>query len=596
MFTGIRWRLISCYTAVISVAVLTAGLSFIYFLNNFYRESTQKHLFTQARLISRLLSEVYAREESYASLDQLCKDLGRQLGLNITLVAPDGTVLGDSKEYPALMKNQLSLPEIQEALRAGKGAVTRKNDDLNEDMFYAAVLIGDDRSAGGIQSSLGGFIRLAAPLSEISAAVSKIQLFTFIALAVSVLAALLVGMTLSVRITGPLKDISAAARSIAAGNFNPALKVAGNDEMTALARTIREMGGALQIKVQEIILEKNKLDAVISAADSGIVMVDCTFKIELMNPAAEKIFVVSKKEIAGSSVQAALRYYSLFENIQKVCRDGKASNFEMTLYHPRSITLQASLVPVIGPEGGVKGVLALFHDITAMRSMEQMRSDFVANVSHELRTPLTAIKGYAETILDQDLTREEQADFLNIIDREAGRLARLVDALLDLSTIEGLKSTVKKEAVNLVELCKRSAHDLEEARLNKKMTINTSFPPDSVYVYGNPDWLRQVLVNVLDNSVKYGYRGGTINLAVSQTEEMVTVSVSDSGPGIPKADLPYVFERFYRVEKSRTRTSGGTGLGLAIVKHILEAHGSVYSMDSIPGQGTIFQFTLSRYR
>ncbi|MBS3942921.1 MAG: HAMP domain-containing protein [Dethiobacter sp.] len=596
MFTGIRWRLISRYTAVISVAILTAGISFIYFLNSFYLESMQKDLLIQASLISRLLSEVYTREGSSASLDQLCKDLGRQLGLNITLVAPDGTVIGDSKENPALMKNHLSLPEIQEALRVGKGTVMRKNDDLNEEIFYTAVLIDNDRSAGGMQSSLSGFIRLAAPLSELSTAVSRIQLFTFIALVVSTMAALLVGMVLSVRITGPLKDISAAARSIAAGNFNPSLTVAGNDEMTALARTIREMGRALQIKVQEILLEKNKLDAVISAADSGIVMVDCAFKIELMNPAAEKIFVVSKKEIAGSSVQAALRYYSLFENIQKVCQDGKPCNFEMTLYHPRSITLQASLVPVIGPEGGVKGVLALFHDITAMRSVEQMRSDFVANVSHELRTPLTAIKGYAETILDQDLTREEQADFLNIIDREAGRLARLVDALLDLSTIEGLKSTVKKEAVNLMELCKRSVHDLEEARFNKNMALNTSFPPNPVYVYGNPDWLRQVLVNVLDNSIKYGYCGGTINLAVSQTEEMITVSVSDSGPGIPKADLPYVFERFYRVEKSRTRTSGGTGLGLAIVKHILEAHGSAYSINSMPGHGTIFQFTLPRYR
>jgi len=437
---------------------------------------------------------------------------------------------------------------------------------------------------------------LAAPLSEPGAFVTKIIIFTLSALTVSALAAMLLGRTLSVRFIDPLKDFSAAARSIAAGNFNPELKVAGNDEMSGLARTIREMGSALQIKVQEILLEKNKLDAVINAADSGIVMIDCSYKIELINPAAEKIFTVSKEETTGVPVQTVLRYYSLFENLQKVCRDGSARNFQMTLYHPRSMILQASLVPVVGSDRNVKGVLALFHDITALRTLEQMRSEFVANVSHDLRTPLTAIKGYTETILDQDLTGEERADFLHIIDREAGRLVRLVDALLDLSAIEGLKETIKKEALDLVALCKKSLHDLEEAYLHKKMTVHTFFPAEPAYVYGNTDWLGQVLFNVLDNSIKYGTNGGTINLQVDQSGDKVRVTISDNGPGIPETDLPYIFERFYRVEKSRNRQGGGTGLGLAIVKHILEAHGSVYSIDSEPGQGTVFRFTLSRHK
>lgn len=595
MFTGIRWRLISYYLAVIAVVVLVMGIFFISFLNFFYRENLRMNLFAQARLAAALVGELEARDGPAADLDLWCINIGESLGLRVTLIAADGTVLGDSAENPVMMENHLNRLEIQEAMQKGKGAAFRYSATLQEDMFYAALLIPAEGWTQAEPGPLNGFIRLALPLSEIHAAVSKVQSFTLIALIVSTLAALLLGMFLSIKITGPLKAISAAARSIAGGEFEPVLNVEGRDEMAGLAQTIREMGRSLHKKVQQILLEKNKLDAAISAADSGILMVDRKFKIELLNPAAEKIFSLPREEAVGAPVQAALRYHALFENLQGVYYDGKPRNFELSLYYPRSINLQVSLVPVIGAGGDVMGVLALFHDITLRRSVEQMRSDFMANVSHELRTPLTAIKGYTETILHQDLTGEELTDFLQIIDREAGRLARLVDSLLDLSAIEGHKEIVRKEALDLGELCKKALLDLEEARCQKKIIIKTSLPPEPVYVYGNAEWLRQALVNVIDNSIKYGYPEGMINFSILEVKEIITVEISDNGPGIPEADLPYVFERFYRVDKSRTRISGGTGLGLAIVKHILEAHGASYAIESEPGRGTTFRFSLPRH-
>ena len=594
LFTGIRWRLISYYLVVIAVVVLVMGIFFISFLNVFYRDNLRANLFAQARLAAALVQEVEARNGPETDLDVLCVNIGQSLGLRVTLIAADGTVLGDSAENPLQMENHLNRVEIEEALQKGAGSASRYSSTLQKDMFYAALLISKDGPPQAEQRLLNGFIRLAVPLSEIHAAISKLQLFIFLALIVSTVAALLVGSALSVRITGPLRVISTAARSIAGGDFEPDLEVEGRDEMAGLARTIGEMGRSLNKKVQQILLEKNKLDAVINAADSGILMVDRKLRIELINPAAEKIFALPREDAVGAPVQSALRYYSLFENLKGVYDDGRPRYFELSLFYPRMITLQVSLVPVIGVRGDVMGVLALFHDITLLRSVEQMRSDFVANVSHELRTPLTAIKGYTETILHQDLTGEELSDFLDIVDRETGRLARLVDSLLDLSAIEGQKATVTKEAFDLVELCKKALLDLEEARCQKKITVQTSLPPQPVYVYGNQEWLRQALVNIIDNSIKYGYPEGIIKLSIQELKEIIAVEISDNGPGVPEADLPYLFERFYRVDKSRTRKSGGTGLGLAIVKHILEAHGASYVIESKPGGGTTFRFSLPR--
>ncbi|MEW5784360.1 MAG: ATP-binding protein [Bacillota bacterium] len=595
MFSVIRWRFISYYLVVFTVIVLVMGTFFIIFLNYFYRENLRSHLFAQARLAALLVDETAGQEGTAGDLDLLCKNLGNELNLRVTLVDLDGTVIGDSSENPAIMDNHLIRPEIQEALSSGKGVAERYSSTIGQYMYYAAISIYSKDAPHSGPKRVERVIRLAIPLSEIHEAVWKVRLFVIIVLIVFTAAALLLGIGLSQKITNPLKAISAAARSIARGEFEPTLEVGGRDEMAKLAQTIREMGLSLRKKVQQILLEKTKLEAVISSADSGIVMVDRALRIELVNPAAEKIFNVTRHETVGVPVQVALRYYSLFENLKAVYEYGRPRNFELSLYYPRSLILQASLVPVVGARGEVMGVLALFHDITSIRSVEQMRSDFVANVSHELRTPLTAIKGYTETVLDKDLTEEQLVDFFRIIDREAGRLARLIDSLLDLSKIEGHKDMVNKEAVNLVDLCRKALLDLEELHRQKKTVIRVSLPDSPLYIYGNADWLRQAVVNILENSINHGYSDGVIEMRIVETEGRITMEIQDNGPGIPEADLPYVFERFYRVDKSRTRKSGGTGLGLAIVKHIMEAHDAVYAIESSPGRGTIFRFSLPRY-
>jgi two-component system phosphate regulon sensor histidine kinase PhoR len=593
LFSGIRGRLISYYLAVIAVVVLGMGAFFVWFLDYFYMENLRAHLFSQARLSSALVLELLARDASREKLDGLCKELGHELGLRLTLVAPDGVVLGDSVELPERMENHLERPEIQEALRSGRGTAARFSTTVGEEMFYAAVTLppvnGKDPS-----SSAGpvGFIRLALPLSAIHAAVRKLRLFILAALLASTLAALAVGAALSMRITVPLHKIAAAARAIAGGNFEPPLDTSGRDEIAGLARTIGEMGLALRIKVQQILLEKNKLDAVIFSMSSGIVLVDSQMRIELLNPAAEKMFQVSRETATGAPAQAALRYQSLNDNLHQVYADGTPRSFELNIYYPRPMTLQVSLVPVAGARGETVGVLSLFHDITSLRSLEQMRSEFAANVSHELRTPLAALKGYAETILDRNLDQEHLEDFLRTIDREADRLVRLVDALLDLSRIEEEKGAIQKEELDLAFLTRSALEGLEGLRRQKGIKLETTFPCGPVLVNGNADWLRQAIFNIAENSVKYGHPGGTVKVELIRDAAKAVMKITDDGPGIPAADLPHIFERFYRVDKARSRKTGGTGLGLAIVKHILEAHGASYVIESEAGRGATFRFTL----
>lgn len=592
MFKGIRWRLFSYHLSVIAVVVMGMGAFFTWFIDYFYMGNLRSQLFSQLHLASALVQEAEKKNASQEDLDAICKKLSHEIELRLTMIAPDGTVLGDSMDTPERMENHLDRPEIQEALRDNLGTSTRHSVTTGKDMFYAAM---EQPAAEGTESPAAvrvGFIRLAMPLSAIHVALRQLRLFILIALAVSSLGALAVGMALSLRITKPLRKISEAARAIAGGNFKPPLEVKGGDEIAGLARTVKEMGEDLSKKMNQVLLEKSKLDTVIMSMNIGIILVDQNQRIELINPAAENIFGISRQEAAGATVMTVLRNYPIHENLLEVYAEGKPRSFELTLYYPRTVTLHTSMAPVIDSSGIVMGVLGLFHDITSLRTLEKMRSEFAANVSHELRTPLTAMKGYAETILDQDLEEEQLREFLQIIERKAGELARLVDSILELSRIEGEKDVIEKERLDLRLPAGEALNSLDDLRQQKEISLYTDFSVEPVWVTGNADWLRQAVINIAGNSIKYVHRGGKLSVKIKVDLDQAIMELSDDGPGIPAADLPHIFERFYRVDKARSRRSGGSGLGLAIVKHILEAHGAFYRIESEEGQGTVFHFSL----
>jgi len=587
---GIRRRLIVYYLLVIAVVVILMGVLFVWFFNYFYMQTLRENLYTQARLAAALVEEMAENNLIPEDIDKVITNLGAELGLRITLVDQKGIVLADSAENPFRMENHGDRPEILEALKDQKGEAIRYSVTLDEQMFYLAVPLRGLFS--GDESGNPAIVRLALPLSAINRARSDLLFYIIGALLLSSLFALAAAAILSSKITGPIKKISSASSSIAGGDFYPDLRVDGNDELVDLAANISAMGQNLDKKIKQVLLEKNKFAAVVSSISSGIIFTDSNLDIELINPAAETLFEVKSDKVTGSPVQNIVRYFALYESLKHVNRDGLTRLIEMNLYYPRNVVLETYIIPVTGADNRVNGILLLFHEVTHLRSLEKMRSDFVANVSHELRTPLTTVRGYTETILNEKLSKEELFEFLTIIDRETGRLSSLLDDLLDLSQIENEKSFVRKELVDIASVIEEAVKRVDQSREEKNFQIEVIKTSSLLHVKGNFEWLCQAIVNILENSIRHGNYGGTARIKLNLNDDKVVVEISDNGPGIPEPDLPYVFERFYRADKARSRKSGSTGLGLSIVKHIMEAHGAEYALNSLENVGTTFIFSL----
>ncbi len=592
MLKGIRGRLILYYLIVIAVVVVSMGAFFIWFLNYVYLQTLQENLYTQARLASALIGEMGERGAQQVEIDALAKDLGQELGLRLTLIDYSGRVIADSAEDPLVMENHLSRPEVLDAINLGRGLSSRYSITVSEEMYYLAVPLRDGQVEADLNTIPNAIIRLALPLASINQALSNLKLFIIGILGLSSLLAFVAALILAQRITGPIHQIKSATQAIAAGDFAPVIKVNSRDELNDLANMISKMGNNLKEKMDQVVREKNKLEIVISSMSSGVILADRDLMIELINPAAEKLFDVKRDEAVGFPLQKIIRNYTLYENLKAVKDENRAKVIEIYAYYPRSAVLETYLLPVTGSGEDLIGILLLFHEVTHVRSLEKMRSDFVANVSHELRTPLTAIRGYTETILHEELQAEQLKSFLQIIDRETLRLSDLLNDLLDLAQIENEKGFVKKETVDLKKMINEAVVRVELLREQHQVQIECLLAAENLAVSGNYEWLCQALINILENSIRHGKSGGTIKISLSKNQASAVLEVCDDGPGIPEADLPYIFERFYRVDKARSRKSGGTGLGLSIVKHILEAHDAQYQIKSREGEGIVFSFTL----
>ncbi len=590
------------------MVVITMGGVFIWFLHYYYMESLQSSMLIQSRIMAELALKIISEDNYETKIQSLCDRLGNELGVRFTIINHDGVVLGDSGEDPRNMDNHLDRPEVKEALTSEEGYSARYSDTYGEDLFYVAVPIGDEpgysRGGEGEREGVGngnirGVVRLALPLTGIKQAIFRLQGFVVAALIISGLSAVTLGVLLSNKIINPIRNIRMLAGNIAAGRFDslPEKEDMGKDEIADLNRTLMRTGRALEEQMNRLMIEKNRLETVLYSMSAGIILVNHKLNIEIINPGAEELLGVKRDKATGEPLLSILRFNLLYENINAVINDGHSRNFEMSIFFPEIRIVQASLIPVTGEYGHLESILALFHDITFLRSMEKMRSEFAANVSHELRTPLTTISGYTETILTRKgLGREHLDEFLEIIARETRRLSVLVDSLLDLSRIEEQKGIVKKQVINFKNIIRQVVREMNETARRKRVSLEIDMPDDDVYIQGNPEWLRQVVFNILENAINYNHQNGTVWVRVllnpgSGTGRM-TFEVEDNGPGIPRLDLPRVFERFYRVDKARSKKLGGTGLGLSIVKHILDAHGAEYSLHSEENKGTVFRFTL----
>jgi two-component system phosphate regulon sensor histidine kinase PhoR len=509
----------------------------------------------------------------------------------VTLIEPDGRVVGESErgaDELARLENHRDRPEVRAALDGRVGRDLRRSATLDAPLLYVALPV---RDAGRVI----GVLRLALPLSAVTASYARLHEVMLAGGGLALAIALGIGLFVAGRVTRPVVEMQAIARQMSEGNFFVRAPTRSTDEIGALGRSLNVMAGRLREKIEDFQQEQAKVVAILDAMVEGVIAVDGHEHVILMNERARAIFGLGGIRGERKPFLEVIRnadLHEVFRESRAVARDTVVRR-EVRLTAPAERVLQVHAVP-LSIAAGETGVVIVLHDITELRRLEQVRTEFVANVSHELRTPLTAIHGYVETLLSGALEEPENARrFLEIVHRQTERLGRLIDDLTDLSNIELGKVSLHLAPTRLDDVIDSVLTVMEPRARAGGVAIKVDVPASLPLVEADHDRLAQILINLVDNAVKYTGRGGQVTIRGATTDRAtMEVAVEDTGVGIPASDLPRITERFYRVDKARSRELGGTGLGLAIVKHLVLAHGGEIKIDSTFGEGTIVLFTL----
>jgi two-component system, OmpR family, phosphate regulon sensor histidine kinase PhoR len=570
---------------VLLVTVLAATYLYMaYRIHDNYIRLESQRLSTAAKVLAKVLPV----DPSMAALQSWVEEFGRQTGFRITVIAADGKVLADNQGNPATMDNHAGRPEVRDAQRMGTGVSIRFSHTVEKNELYLAHRLESPANQGLV-------LRLALPLQEISQGFQSTQQGLLLIWVFLFLLALTLGYLFTRSLTDRIESIRKFSEKVAHGNLDARVKEVNSDELGNLAQSLNATADELQGTIDALRSEKNRVAAILEGMRAGVLVIDREGRITLMNPVLGRILQADLNESLGKKVIAVVRNAELKGILDRVLAEKKeaTATVEMALGTRRSFEVVAVPLGEAGPTSG--GVVAVLHDITRLKELENIRKDFVANVSHELRTPLTSIRGFAETLLDGALDdRNNNRRFVEIIRSHAVRLSDLTMDLLTLATLEAESFQLKLETIDLPTLVQEVFESFRPLGLAKRQeleaTIQSGLPPIKV----DRGRIRQVLTNLLDNAVKFTPEQGTISVEVRLNPDRsgVELHVKDRGIGIPSSDLPRIFERFYRVDKARSREQGGTGLGLAIVKHIVEAHRGQVSVKSTLGQGSDFCVTL----
>lgn len=535
-------------------------------------------MLSQARLLAQAIREP-AKE-----LPLIVADFRAATGARLTIISPTGTVLADTAEDPTKMGNHLNRPEVQEALQDGVGQSTRFSTTTKINTKYLALL--------ALVQGETGFVRVAFPLQVVAALKQEM---THRILWVTLWGALLTGGVVYLllrNITQPLREITATSKVVASGDFSHRIKVKGAQEIEELADSFNYMASDLGKLLGKLTQERQRIEAILVSMVDGVLVADRSASITLINPAAEEIFQVKADQTLGKHILEVIRNYDLAAAFSQALSEDLAQKQELRLFSPNEMIVSVVITPVHNSQQQVEGAVAVIHDITALRNLEQMRTEFVSNVSHELKTPLTSIRGFTETLLDEELDTKTSRHFLEIIKTEAHRLSRLIQDLLDLSKLESPRGKLNLGEIHLPSVAQGILDLLHHQISDKGISVTLDFTSPFPKIEADGDMMAQVFLNLLENAVKYTPSGGKITISGHADINQASLAITDTGAGIPQHDLPRVFERFYRVDKARSRQLGGTGLGLAIVKHIIERHHGTISVYSRLGQGTTFHITL----
>lgn len=591
------WKVFAAAALVVAVAVAAVPLVL---LPNLDAQNIQRHaheLTSEAVLLAAVARPALALADparTAAEATRAVRELSTRLpDRRFTLIAPDGTVLADSHEDPANMENHADRPEIV-AAREGQPIQPqpRRSQTLKLNMLYGATAVRAQASGDG---PVLGYARVALPAADLDAQAALVRQAALRGAAIALLVGAVLAALLARSVQRPVARIAGFVGAIARGERPPRLPRTGHGELATLAAAVDDMADQLEQRFERIQRDAAEIRAILASMVEGVLATDADQRVLLMNAAAAEILGTRPEEAHRRRVWEVTRLPELGDLLARCARSGKPESIELA--RPGDVNdrvLRLTAAPLTDA-GGLWGCVVVLHDLSEMRRLERIRRDFVVNVSHELKTPLTAMRGFLETVLaDEHMEEATRKRFLKRASDNTDRLAAIVTDLLTLARVEAEDGRLERHTLDLRDVLRECLEQAAGLAATRGVTLAADLPETPVTIEGDRAALYTALMNLLDNAIKYGPRGGQVRLAVrtDTVTQLASVSVEDQGPGIPPHETERIFERFYRVDKDRSRALGGTGLGLSIVRNVALAHGGNVEVSSAVGRGSSFTLRL----
>jgi len=577
-----QWRIVIPFILLLVIIMLVLGAYLTNSIRNSQLDNLRFHLEQEAKIIAEAIVPSLQGQGYFP--DDFAKALAKKMDSRITIIAPDGTVLGDSVEDPARMENHATRPEIRDALVYGVGESTRYSTTLKQEMMHVAVPVYE-------QGKLLGVVRTALPLATVEKSIGRVTLIIIVATGLITVLAVVAAWLIARTMTRPVHELTEAAQKISAGELEQKITVSTKDEIGRLARAFNDMSLKLKAMMDSVSAERNKLANILASMADGVIMTDVEGSVVLSNEMAGRLLGFKDAEPSCKHLIELVHDYEVYD-IFKLCLE---TSTEQTVQFESSLTkkfLRAIALP-LKSQRHLGGVLILFQDLTELRNLQTMRRELVGNISHELRTPLASIKAMVETLQDGAIDDKKVAlDFLTRIEDEVDRLTQMVAELTQLSRIEAGQAALKIEPVDINSLVDEVLMGLAPLAERQRIAVLKQLSPDMPSVPADRERIRQTIINLVHNAIKFNRPNGEVVVSTSYDDSFVLVKVSDTGIGISQQDLPHIFERFYKADKARS--GGGSGLGLAIAKHTIQAHGGEIWTESEEGKGSTFIFRLPR--
>ena len=588
------WQIFPAALLIIISSIFATTWYGTQMIRSFYYHEMQEDIGDRALLLRPHIVQLLHNNRT--QLQEFCRQTGRAATTRITVIARDGRVLADSNEDPAQMDNHGNRPEVETAMTGLMGASLRFSKTLHQKMLYVAIPLQHEKP-------LNGVLRLSVPATALDTVLSSTRTrLLFGTLFIALLAAVLF-YYLARRISTPLEAMRLGAERLAGGETDQRLLLDDNHlprEMQELSHSLNNMAEQINGRLKTIIQQRNELEAVFSSMTDGVLAIGADHKIIHINKSATELFHIDDPAVQGKPFEGVIRNRVLQKFLSKSLDREITTEKILTLMESgQQMTLRSTVHPLYDGEDKRMGSLVVMHNLTRINQLENIRQDFVANVSHELKTPITAIRGYVETLLDGAMNEAEEAkNFLEIIQRQGARLDAIVDDLLTLARIEDQtkKNELQLQQKKIRPILEAAVQTCTVSAEQKSIHIDMECSPDLMGPVIQP-MLEQAIINLLTNAITYSPKGSTITLrgkkeSNSRGERQILISLQDQGPGIGLEHQERIFERFYRCDKSRSRSLGGTGLGLAIVKHIAGTHNGTVAVQSQLGHGSTFTLTL----